>query len=89
MNIEKAKDILGDRFSFTAEDTNNVLKDLSLPKFAKVLDVGTGIGNMAIMLALHGCQVTTGEPDHDDNHLCQAGLVNQCQKGPCGSVNSF
>ena len=80
MNIEKAKEILGDRFSFTADDTNNVIKDLPLPKFAKVLDVGTGIGNMAIMLALHGCQVTTGEPDHDDTIYAKQDWITNAKK---------
>ena len=80
MNITQAKDILGDHFSFTADDTHNVIKSLSLPKFAKVLDVGTGIGNMAIMLALHGCEVITGEPDADNSVYAKQDWLGNARK---------
>ena len=50
MNITEAKEILGDEFRFTVEDTNRIVQHLKLPKDAKILDVGTGIGSLAITL---------------------------------------
>ena len=72
MDLDQVKTILGDRFSFTADDTHEVLKIIRLPESARVLDVGTGIGNMAIMLALHGFNVLTGEPVHDNSIYMQS-----------------
>ncbi|MBW1964002.1 MAG: class I SAM-dependent methyltransferase [Deltaproteobacteria bacterium] len=67
MNITKAKEILGKKFSFSSVDTNKVIQELKIPKNAKILDVGTGIGNMAIMLSLNGYKVLTGEPKNDES----------------------
>ena len=66
MNITEAKEILGDTFRFTVEDTDRVIQQLDLPKDAKILDVGTGHGNLAITLALNGYRVLTGEPADDE-----------------------
>ena len=62
-DFSEAKEILGDDFSRDADFLSSVVSKLKLVKNSKVLDVGTGRGQMAILLALHGYQVLTGEPE--------------------------
>ena len=65
MNLKQAKEILGIKFAFTADFISEVIKTLELKKYAKILDVGTGAGFMAIHLAFQGYKVLTGEPEGD------------------------
>jgi len=80
MNITEAKEILGEKFSFAADFTNEVIQKLALPKEAKILDVGTGPGNMAIVLALNGHNVLTGEPKDDHSIYAKDDWLNSARK---------
>ena len=66
MKFNEAKRILDKttrgEFSFYADFVNQSVKKLNLSKDSEILDIGTGWGIMAIILALNGFKVLTGEP---------------------------
>lgn len=80
MNITQEKNILGEQFSFIAEDANNVVQYLNLPSDAKILDVGTGMGHFSIILALNGYSVLTGEPESDNSIYAKKDWFSNFQK---------
>ena len=63
IGLEKAKNILGEKFSFAADFLYQTVEEFKLKKSEKILDIGTGFGIMSIILALHGYNVITGEPE--------------------------
>ena len=65
MNLEKYKNTIHEDFTKDIEFINETIKKLKLDKNSKILDVGTGIGAMSILLALNGLCVLTGEPEVD------------------------
>ncbi len=56
-------ELLGDKFSENIDFIGGVIKNLNLDPNSIILDIGTGRGKMAIILALSGLNVITGEPE--------------------------
>ena len=71
MEIDQAKKILGREFNFHYDFLTPIIKKLELNKDAKILDVGTGEGKMAIILALNNYNVLTGEPEMDNSEYAK------------------
>ena len=66
MKLEEIKKHLGQEFGDEAAFIIEVIETLNLKKDAGILDIGTGRGVMAILLALNGYHVITGEPEGDN-----------------------
>lgn len=80
MKITEAMEVLGKRFSFSAIDTNDVVNTLNLPRDAKILEVGTGMGSLSITLALNGYKVITGEPVDDESIYANQNWFQNAEK---------
>jgi SAM-dependent methyltransferase len=65
MSLEKYKQIIEKDFIQDIDFIDEMIKKLNLDKNSKILDIGTGIGAMSILLAINGFSVLTGEPKED------------------------
>lgn len=72
--------MLGNEFAFIFNDINPVVQDLELEKTAKILDIGTGMGWMAITLALNNYEVITGEPENDESEYAKQDWLESAKK---------
>ncbi|TFG26178.1 MAG: class I SAM-dependent methyltransferase [Promethearchaeota archaeon] len=80
MDIKEAKEILGNEISFIFDFIDPIIKSLNLEKEAKILDVGTGKGRMAILLALNNYYVLTGEPEGDNTEYAKRDWLANAKK---------
>ncbi|MHA2181385.1 MAG: class I SAM-dependent methyltransferase [Promethearchaeota archaeon] len=80
MDSEELRNKLGKEFTFIFNDINPVLQDLELEKTAKVLDIGTGMGWMAITLAMSNYEVITGEPESDESEYAKQDWLESAKK---------
>ena len=80
MDVNEVKEILGEEFSYIFEIINPVIQDLKLDKDVRILDVGTGEGRMAIILALNNYKVITGEPVSDESEYAKKNWLESAKK---------
>lgn len=80
MDKEKLGEALGKEFAFIYNEITPVIQDLKLNKKAKVLDIGTGMGRMAIVLALNNYKVITGEPEEDKSKYAKQNWLESAKK---------
>ncbi len=65
-NLSEAKKLMDERFNLNADFLAKTVEDLHLDLASKILDIGTGYGTMAIIIAMKGYCVITGEPEGDN-----------------------
>ncbi|MFW9879693.1 MAG: class I SAM-dependent methyltransferase [Candidatus Thorarchaeota archaeon] len=80
MDTEELRDVLGNDFAFIFNAVSPVLQELELEKTAKLLDIGTGMGWMAVTLALNNYKVITGEPENDDSEYAKQNWLESAKK---------
>ncbi len=89
MDIKEAKVILGNEISFIFDFIDPIIKSLKLEKNAKILDVGTGQGRMAILLALNNYHVLTGEPQGDETEYAKRNWLDNAKKVNVDNLITF
>ena len=69
MDLERCKQVIPEDFAKSADLIDRVIGSLALVSDSSILDIGTGLGAMCILLALNGFDVLTGQPEEGaDGH---------------------
>lgn len=66
--LKKYKEVIHKDYAENADFIEASIKYLNLDKNALIVDIGTGNGAMAILLALNGFTVLTGKPEEESEH---------------------
>jgi len=80
LNLSLAREKLGGVFEIVAQDLTDIIKSLEIKPSSKILDIGTGDGKMAIIIALNGFNVITGEPRDDESKYAQRNWQQNARK---------
>ena len=66
MDFQEMKINFGEHFARYADFIDETVRELRIPTDSQILDIGTGYGTMALILAYNGFNVITGEPEEDN-----------------------
>ncbi len=89
MSFNQAKEQIGGIYKSIADSLNDIIHRVKLSKDARILDIGTGDGKMAITLALNGFKVITGEPKDDYSMYAKKNWAENAKKAGVKDLITF